>query len=101
MAPEIKDFIRPTQIVRGVMRAHGKFPEMIFTNKYKTCRTVKCYVRPDITRAIYMTQVELIGDIRTALVKAGVVDFDIKIKDSTTWRAANSLIVRIPFKEQL
>ena len=94
-APEIKDFIRPTQIVRGVMRAHGKFPEMIFTNKYKTCRTVKCYVRPD------MTHVELIGDIRTALVKAGVVDFDIKIKDSTTWRAANSLIVSIPFKEQL
>ena len=94
-APEIKDFIRPTQIVRGVMRAHGKFPEMIFTNKYKTSRTVKCYVRPD------KTHVELIGDIRTALVKAGVVDFNIKIKDAPHWRAANSLIVSIPFKEQL
>jgi hypothetical protein len=94
-APEIKDFVRPTVIVRGVMRAHGKSTEMIFTNKYKMCRTVKCYVRPD------KTHVELIGDIRTALVKAGVVDFNIKIKDSTTWRAANSLIVSIPFKEQL
>jgi len=47
MAPEIKEFVRPTVIVRGVMRAHGKFTEMIFTNKYKTSRTVKCYVRSD------------------------------------------------------
>ena len=97
MAPEIKEFVRPTVIVRGVMRAHGKSTEMIFTNKYKTCRTVKCYVRGSAT--------ELIGDIRTALVKAGVSAFIIRRRSNEfSYRGSfgvDSLIVRIPFKEQL
>ena len=97
MAPEIKDFIRPTQIVRGVMRAYGRDALGIYTNNYKHCRTVKCYIRPGLRHT------ELIGDIRTALVKAGVVDFQIKVIDTpafSTHRLADSLIVRIPKKEQ-
>jgi hypothetical protein len=31
------------RLARHIMRKHGK--TRIFTNKYKNCRTVKCYVR--------------------------------------------------------
>jgi len=93
---EIKNYIRPTQIVRSVMRAHGKPTYMIFTNKYDTCRTVKCYVRDSAT--------ELIGDIRTTLVKAGVSSFKISRRSNEfSYRGSfgvDSLIVRIPFSEQ-
>jgi hypothetical protein len=93
---EIKNYIRPTQIVRSVMRAHGKPTYMIYTNKYDTCRTVKCYVRDSGT--------ELIGDIRTALVKAGVSSFKISRRSNDFgYRGGfgiDSLIVRIPFSEQ-
>ena len=97
MSVEIKSFIRPTQIVRGVMRAHGRPAYQIWTNKYEKCRTVKCYVRSN--------PLELVGDIRTALVKAGVNDFQIKTVDASFWvnRGTNvfqSLIVRIPNTEQ-
>ena len=94
MSVEIKSFVRPTQIVRSVMRAHGKPTYMIFTNAYDHCRTVKCYSRG-------ATPVELIGDIRTALIKAGVNDFSIKMRPfSSFFRPADSLIVRIPRTEQ-
>ena len=94
MTVEIKSFVRPTQIVRGVMRAHGKPTYMIFTNSYKHCRTVKCYARG-------ATPVELIGDIRTALVKAGVEKFSIKVRPFSSFsRPVDSLIVRIPRAEQ-
>ena len=35
--------IRPTELVRRLMRAHGASSYMTFTNSYKHCRTVKCY----------------------------------------------------------
>jgi hypothetical protein len=99
MTIEIKDVIRPTQIVRSVMRAHGKPSYMIYTNAYDNCRTVKCYARGN--------QNVLIGDIRTALVKAGVEKFSIKTIPSTPWASRyiggntiDSLIVRIPRSEQ-
>ena len=94
MSVEIKSFVRPTTIVRSVMRAHGKKSYMIWTNTYKNCRTVKCYSRG-------ATPVELIGDIRTALIKAGVNDFSIKMRPfSSFFRPADSLIVRIARTEQ-
>jgi hypothetical protein len=98
---EIKDYIRPTQIVRSVMRANGKPSYMIYTNKYAKCRTVKCYQRGNS-----ITLTELVGDIRTALCKAGVADFSIKSIKASNWASRggmidlNSIIVRIPFKEQ-
>ena len=88
MTVEIKSFIRPTQIVRSVMRAHGKNPYMIFTNSYKHCRTVKCYG----------SSVEMVGDIRTALVKAGVKHFSCNSKGNPF--RSDSFIVRIPRSEQ-
>lgn len=99
MSVEIKSFVRPTQIVRSVMRAHGKPTYMIYTNAYEKCRTVKCYSRGNV--------IELIGDIRTALIKAGVEKFSIKTIPSTSWanryskdNPLSSLIVRIPRAEQ-
>jgi hypothetical protein len=99
MSVEIKSFVRPTQIVRSVMRAHGKFTYAIFTNAYEHCRTVKCYARGN--------ESALIDDIRTALVKAGVKAFSIKTIPSTSWanryngdKLIGSLIVRIPRAEQ-
>jgi len=35
--------IRPTEVVRRLMYAHGASTYMTFTNSYKRCRTVKCY----------------------------------------------------------
>ena len=94
MSVEIKSFVRPTQIVRSVMRAHGKPTYMIFTNSYKHCRTVKCYSRGNA--------IELIGDIRTALIKAGVQHFKISTRANSAWGGpgVDSLIVRIPRTEQ-
>ena len=96
MSIEIKDFVRPTQIVRSVMRRYGKKSYMIYTNAYEKCRTVKCYSRD--------SALELIGDIRTALCKAGVTKFSIKTIPSSQWMGRcsglSSLIVRIPRTEQ-
>ena len=97
MSVEIKSSVRPTQIVRSVMRAHGKPTYMLFTNAYKHCRTVKCYSRGNA--------IELIGDIRTALIEAGVENFTIKTIPGTPWAnrdndSLQSLIVRIPRTEQ-
>lgn len=45
-----------TRIIRNIMKEHGK--KSIYTNKYPTCRTVKCYSRaPDKA---------LMRDIKTA-----------------------------------
>ena len=100
MSSEIKDFVRPTQIVRSVMRRYGKKSYMIYTNAYENCRTVKCYSNdksPELHRMI-------VNDIRTALVKAGVKDFQIKTVSGRSFQygmmGASSLIVRIPRTEQ-
>lgn len=37
--------IRPTEVVRRLMRAHGASQHMIWTNTYEKCRTVKCYAK--------------------------------------------------------
>lgn len=91
---EIKDIIRPTQIVRSVMRAHGKPSYMVFTNAYKHCRTVKCYSRGNASA--------MIGDIRLALIRAGVQEFKITTRADSAWRGpgVDSVIVRIPRSEQ-
>ena len=93
---ELKSFLRPTQIVRSVMRAHNKPTYWIYTNKYDKCRTVKCYHVGN--------PIELVGDIRTALIRSGVNSFSIKSIDSPQWMSRGSklqsIIVRIPNTEQ-
>ena len=39
----LQNVIRPTEVVRRLMRAHGASSALTFTNSYKRCRTVKCY----------------------------------------------------------
>ena len=90
---EIKSVIRPTQIVRAVMRKAGVETYEMFTNSYEKCRTVKCYARGDLD--------SIMSNIRQALIKAGVQDFKIHSRPSPYWCAGvDSLIVRIPRTEQ-
>lgn len=96
MSREIKEFIRPTTIIRNVMRSYGR--KMIYTNAYKKCRTVKCYSNsnsPELHRL-------MVNEIRNALIKAGVKDFNIHTVSGRSFRAfgSDSLIVRIPRTEQ-
>ena len=95
MSVQIKSVVRPTQIVRGVMYSHGR--AMVFTNKYPTCRTVKCYFGP------HELAEEISKDVTAALHAAGVKEFKIKTRKAPAnyWLLyMNSLIVRIPFSEQ-
>lgn len=92
----IKQHIRPTQLVRSVMRSFGRQSYEIWTNKYQHCRTVKCYTRAG------EDYVSLFKEIRAALLAAGVNDFSIKhYKDANSfYHPLTSLIVRIPNTEQ-
>ena len=94
MSINIKSVVRPTLIVRGVMYAHDK--AMVFTNKYPTCRTVKCYFNSRESLE------SLTKDITSALQAAGVREFKIKTRSParSNWHRSGSLIVRIPFSEQ-
>ena len=99
MSVQIKSVIRPTQLVRNVMYKHGN--ALVFTNKYKTCRTVKCYFDPKVGAE------ELKSAITSVLQTAGVQEFKIKTVKYTDpfllgrmCYTFNSLIVRIPFSEQ-
>jgi hypothetical protein len=87
----LKDFVRPTQIVRSVMRSYDKPSYMVFTNSYKHCRTVKCY-------GVNREMAEVIGH---ALQAAGVKEFSIKQQETGAfWRPGMVTIVRIPRSEQ-
>ena len=85
----LKDIVRPTLIVRSVMRRAGK--NLIYTNSYDHCRTVKCYGASP----------ELAADIRNMLSAAGVKDFTVKQQQTGAfWRPGMVTIVRIPRTEQ-
>lgn len=87
----LKDIVRPTVIVRSIMRRAGKPSYMVFTNSYKHCRTVKCYGGTP----------ELAADIRNMLSAAGVKDFTVKQQQTGAfWRPGMVTIVRIPRTEQ-
>lgn len=87
----LKQYIRPTALVRNIMKKFGKAQELIFTNSYKNCRTVKCYG----------SSPEMESTIRNELTAAGVSDFVIKHR-SFEWEGMTitSFIVRIPRSEQ-
>jgi hypothetical protein len=86
----LKQYIRPTVIVRNVMRTFGRPSYAIYTNKYEKCRTVKCYAQGEYVKMMAAIKAELIG--------AGVTDFEVKVyKDgnSSAWNVP-AVIVRIP-----
>lgn len=86
----LKNYVRPTLLVRNVMKSFGKPSELVFTNSYKACRTVKCYgVDPAMQ-----------DQIASVLVAAGVKDFKIKNTAGRMFRRG-STIVRIPRSEQV
>jgi len=84
---QISEIIPATLLVRCTMKLHGK---RAFNNKYKSCRTVKCYLPSN-----HMEEVELCGDIRTVLAKAGYNSYSITTTKGTKW-GAPGLIVRLP-----
>lgn len=72
MITNLSQVIRPTVIVRQILRMHGVPTFLMFTNSYKSCNTVKAYPRDvdNITDAV--------KDITFALTQAGVTGFEIK-----------------------
>ena len=90
---DTKDYIRPTVLVRSIMRKFGVPGYMMYTNSYDKCRTVKCY------RLNGMNISDLYDEVYEQLEKAGVRDFDIKMGDSWAhegYGMPGSFIVRIP-----
>lgn len=87
----LKDLVRPTTIVRAVMRRHGRPIDQIWTNSYKHCRTVKCYGGT----------AEMAEEIGHALQACGVKEFKVKQQQTGAfWRPGMVTIVRIPRTEQ-
>ena len=84
---QINEIIPATLLIRRVMQKHGK---RAFTNKYDKCRTVKCYAP-----RTHMEEVELAGDIRSVLARAGYTSYRITKTKGTKW-GAPGLVVRIP-----
>jgi len=91
---EIKEYIRPTVLVRSIMRKFGVPGYMMYTNSYDKCRTVKCY------RLNSMNISDLYDEVYEQLEKAGVRDFDIKLPEGHFSYRSGSFIVRIPRTEQ-
>jgi len=92
----IKTYIRPTTLVRNIMKSFGKNEYLIFTNSYEKCRTVKCYAYGNRD-----TEMELV--IRNELTAAGVSNYEIKRRrgfPASGRTAGGSFIVRIPRSEQ-
>lgn len=82
--------LEATKIARNIIRESNgmKFP-YLYTNKYKTCRTVKAYWS-------YGRPIQEI----TAAVEAAIPGASVKLRvDTTWWTKTNSLIIRIPLDE--
>ena len=79
-----------TKAVRAIMRKHGKQP--VYTNKYKTTRTVKCY-------AVYAgngDDTAMINEIKTEL---GKLNIEFVVKVTQTYRMLpKSIIVQVPMQ---
>lgn len=80
-----------TKLVRAVMKAHGCEPSLIYTNKLKHTRTVKCY---SPSRA---AQPSLLSDL-SKLMKTLKVKYDIRVNPSNT-NFRDSIIVEVPMQD--
>ena len=87
---QINEIIPATLLVRRAMQFHGR---IVYSNKYDSCRTVKCYRPRDPVK-----EVELVDDIRSVLARAGYSRYSIKTTKGTKW-GGPGLIVRLPFAE--
>lgn len=86
--------MRHTQIARNVLRAAGAVEHnMLYTNKYATCRTVKSYVYDHAGPA-------LVEKVMQGLDDAGVQAYNVKFIPSTLVYSGSSkvgsMIVRLP-----
>lgn len=79
----IKNFITSTKLVRSVLRANDVPSYLMWTNDYKTCKTVKTY----LFRWFDSEKVE--KDITEVLTTAGYKNFTFK-------RSVTAFIVRLP-----
>jgi hypothetical protein len=84
---------RPTLIVREVMRRFGK--TWLYTNKYKTMRTVKCYAGKP------RNDIKMVEAIKRALKKVGIKP---EIRQTSYFNERfyspmESLIVQLPLKK--
>jgi hypothetical protein len=77
-----------TTMVRRALRATGANPYYIFTNKYRTCRTVKMYGSTDVER----------NEKRIAAVKAlNIPGLTVETRESHSYYGMNvSIIFRLP-----
>jgi hypothetical protein len=89
---QLKDFIRPSIVVRNIMRAHGRLGHEIWTNRYDKFSSVKCYAEDEGLGAIL--DEEMVNEINNALTLMGVVDF--RVRRCNNSKAPPSIIVRIP-----
>ena len=84
---------RPTLIVREVMREHGR--RMIWTNKHRTMRSVKCYSGGKAK------DMKLANAIEKALRKASVmmIGFNFPIFNHPGYGPIGGFIVRLPLEQ--
>lgn len=90
----INKVIRPTQAVRQLMAAHGAGHWPIYTNKYDTCRTVKCY-QSHIELDSFLRDLEEL--FSTLGYGTPQVNYTASYSD---FRDTRAVIVRIPFDLQ-
>lgn len=78
--------------VRKILRETGcACPYEMWTNKYKQCRTVKCYAPAD--EELIIDAAEQIQD----LCEAEGIEFNMKVRyNSSLWGARSAIIVRLP-----
>ena len=83
--------MKSTKIVRLVMKMYGR--STIYTNLYKTCRTVKCYAKD-------ASDFKMIKDIQAMLTLCGIKCTAKRIVRSsrydTCYRSGDSVIIRLP-----
>jgi hypothetical protein len=90
----IHKVIRPTQAVRRLMAAHGANHWPIYTNKYETCRTVKCYQSHIALDAFLHDLGELFDTLGYGVPQVNYTE------SYSDFRDTRAVIVRIPFALQ-
>ena len=90
--------LRATQIVRKIMREHGK--HTIFTNKLVSSRTVKCYVGilSDGRSGVSADDARMVKAITKALSEAGVKDTAVRytVADPHSYLSRGAIIIQVP-----
>jgi hypothetical protein len=86
----MKAQLTPTKIVRQIMREHGK--TMIYSNTYKTQRSVKCYAGRD---GLDVVNTAMLRRIKRALSRRGVAS-SAKVLPALGVFRSDSIIVTLP-----